>query len=275
MKARTWDEDDSIIGATFDPAYLRAAKATGMYVGLVAEHDGRIYGTSEAGLMLHGTRGRALRIRSLWGPDQATRPFLAEMRERARRLRCSVLYLTSTPHAPDLCAAAMTMKFTRVDGDVAMVRPRGTAEAFGVPGVTVRPMRPEEYPMVRRALLPQVSGGSHVCDPEEVRQFMATGMFLPYVAAANGVLIAYAELALLHAVPAARYVGRVERVVVDAAARGRNVSRALVGELLRQADRLGCARVDLQVRRDNEPALKTYLALGFSRTDDILYYLAP
>lgn len=275
MKARDWLEDDTIIGATFDPAYLRRAKASGMHVALVAEHDGRIYGTSEAGLMLHGTRGRALRIRSVWGPDQATRPFLLEMRERARRLRCSVLYLTSTPHAPDLCTAAMSMKFTRLTDEVAMVRPKAPVPAFDVPGVTVRPMRAEEYLMVRRALLPQVSGGDRVCDPEEVRQFLATGMFLPYVAVVGGVLVAYAELALLHAVPAARYVGRVERVVVDEAARGRNVSRALVAELLRQSERVGCARVDLMVRRDNVPALKTYRELGFSQTDDILYYLAP
>lgn len=275
MKARTWEEDDSVIGATFDPEYLRRAKATGMYVGLVAEHDGRIYGTAEAGLMLHGTRGRALRIRSVWGPDQATRPFLAEMRERARRLRCAVLYLTSTPHAPDLCAAAMTMKFTRITDEVAMIRPKAPVPAFAVPGVTVRPMRAEEYLMVRRALLPQVSGGSHVCDPEEVRQFMATGMFLPYVAVVGGALVGYAELALLHAVPASCYVGRVERVVVDEPARGQYVSKALVTELLSQSVRLGCAKVELMVKRDNEPALRTYRALGFSQNDDILYHLAP
>ncbi len=275
MRARTWEEDDAIIGATFDPAYLRRAKATGVYVGLVAEDGGRVYGLSEAGLMLHPTRGRALRIRSMCGPDQATRPFLTEMRERARRLRCAVLYLASTPHAPDLCAAAMTMKFTRVTDEVAMIRPKAPVPAFGVPGITIRPMRAEEYPMVRRALLPQVSHGSHVCDPEEVRQFVGSGVYLPYVAVAGGVLVAYAELALLHAVPAACYVGRVERVVVDEAARGRNVSRALVGELLRQSERVGCAKVELMVRRDNGPALKTYRALGFSQTDDILYHLAP
>lgn len=275
MKVRLWEEDDVLPGKVkFDPAYLRHALASGMHVALVAEHGGYLYGSAEAGMLLHTTRGRVLRIRSLCGADEATRPFLLAMKGEAVRRGCSVLYLSSTPGEPDLCTAAMTMKFTRMTDDFVMRRPKGLVRGLSVPGVVIRPMRAEEYGDVRQRLIKIVSHGDYVAEANEVRRFLDSRLFFPYVAETEGVIAAYAELDLLHAVLAACPVGRIERVAVVPEWRGRHISQALVGELLRRAERLGCANVELNVSKENAAAIKTYDRLGFMKTDRIPYYMA-
>lgn len=258
------------------PAFLKMARDTGRYFPFVAVEDGRVWGFAEGTVQFHPTRGETMRIRFVYGPDKALRPFLAMFRQYADRLNLAAVYLASTPHHPQLCTAAKSAKFARIEGDVGMRRRDSRVGAFAVPDIRVRSMLPSEYAMVRRSILEYVSNGPYVSNEFEVRLHMDSRLFYPMVAVGpGGQIAAYAELALIFAGPAACAVGRVERVVVDVPFRGRNVSRFLVGELLRKAASLGCAHVDLQVAKGNVPATKTYEALGFVRTDEILYWLDP
>lgn len=277
MEIRPLKGDDVLPnGMEIKSSYLEMARDTGRYFPFVAVEDGRVWGFTEGTIQFHPTRGETMRIRFVYGPDKALRPFLAMFRQYADRLNLAAVYLTSTPHHPQLCTAARSAKFARIEGDVAMRRRDGRHNAFSVPGIRARTMLPSEYPVVRKSILGYVSKGPYVSNEFEVRLHMQTSLFHPMVAIdLNGQIAAYAELALIFAGPAACAVGRIERVVVDVPFRGRNVSRFLVGELLRKASGLGCAHVDLQVAKDNVPASKTYEALGFVRTDEILYWMDP
>lgn len=256
-----------------EPAYLERARNSGRYFPLVAVEDGRVWGFAEGTIQFHPTRGEILRIRSVYGPDKALRPFLAMFRQYAARLNLAAVYVSSTPHNPQLCTAARSMKFERIEGDVGMRRKDAKIQPTVVPDVIVRSMPAGEYLGIRRTFLGFVSKGPYVSNEFEVRLHVDSRLFFPMVATVDGQIAAYAELALIHAGPASCPVGRIERVVVDVPHRGRNISRSLVGELVRKAVVLGCAHVDLQVAKDNVPATKTYEALGFVRTDEILYWL--
>lgn len=279
MFVRDLEVDDGIAGHPFDSAYLHFARGSGMYVALAAGDGRHVYGGMEAGLQMHTTRGLVVRTRSVFGAVQTYRPMLAEMRDRAKALGAVALYLTSSPHVPELCTAASSLGFSRIrdkDGrqDFSMRRARGVVGNVAVPGVIVRPMHIDEYADVRARILPIVSGGDRAVPVPDLRRFIVSTMFVPYVAEIDGTLVGYAELALFHTALASCRIGRIERVAVVPEARGRHVSRAIVGELLTQSAKLDCPRVDLQVRDGNVPAVRTYERLGFVRTDEILYQLA-
>lgn len=258
-----------------EPAYLERARDSGRYFPFVAVEDGRIWGFAEGTLQFHPTRGTTMRIRYVYGPDAAFRPFLAAFRQYADRLNLAAVYLSSSPSRPTLCTAAKHAKFARIDGDVAMRRASKAVDPFRVPGVSVRSLLAGEYAAIRRTILEYVSKGPYVSNEFEVRCHMDSKLYFPMVAVVSGQVAAYAELALIHAGPACCHVGRIERVVVDVPHRGRGISRQLVGELVRRAVGLGCAHVELQVAKENPPAVKTYEALGFVRTDEILYWMDP
>ncbi len=57
----------------------------------------------------------------------------------------------------------------------------------------------------------------------------------------------------------------LEDIVVDAAARGRGIGRALFGALAREAVARGCARIDWAVLDWNEDAMRFYRAVGGRR----------
>ncbi|WP_366553577.1 GNAT family N-acetyltransferase [Aquibaculum sediminis] len=56
----------------------------------------------------------------------------------------------------------------------------------------------------------------------------------------------------------------VENLWVEEAARGRGVGKALLRALAREAGRRGLARMELNVRRDNEATRRFYASLGFT-----------
>ncbi|WP_168915096.1 GNAT family acetyltransferase [Microcella flavibacter] len=58
--------------------------------------------------------------------------------------------------------------------------------------------------------------------------------------------------------------GWVNYLAVDPAHRGRGHARALMAEIERLLTALGCPKLNLQVRADNEAALGFYAALGYS-----------
>jgi GNAT superfamily N-acetyltransferase len=72
------------------------------------------------------------------------------------------------------------------------------------------------------------------------------------------------------------FAGRLRRersalltdLVVAEEHRGRGIGRLLVRDALAVAAAAGCARLTLEVRRDNAPALRIYRELGFIIEDD-------
>lgn len=57
----------------------------------------------------------------------------------------------------------------------------------------------------------------------------------------------------------------VENLWVEDAARGRGAGRTLLRSLAQEAIRRGIARIELNVREDNEPTRRFYAGLGFIR----------
>ncbi|WP_146793755.1 ribosomal protein S18-alanine N-acetyltransferase [Agrococcus baldri] len=58
--------------------------------------------------------------------------------------------------------------------------------------------------------------------------------------------------------------GDVQTIAVDAAARGRGIGRALLAELLAEAERRGVRELFLEVRADNPVARALYESVGFA-----------
>jgi|GEM_PF-2366816 len=58
--------------------------------------------------------------------------------------------------------------------------------------------------------------------------------------------------------------GRLARVVLDPARRGEGLAKPLIAAVLEHARAAGLTDLELRVFADNAPALRTYLALGFT-----------
>ncbi|ACY99789.1 MULTISPECIES: ribosomal protein S18-alanine N-acetyltransferase [Thermomonospora] len=85
----------------------------------------------------------------------------------------------------------------------------------------------------------------------------------------SGEIIGYAGLA------AAGDQGDVQTIAVRADRQGRGVGRALLGELLAEAERRGCREVFLEVRVDNDRAQALYERFGFERIGVRKRYYQP
>ncbi|MEI6510961.1 MAG: GNAT family N-acetyltransferase [Candidatus Uhrbacteria bacterium] len=275
MEIRPLKDDDALPNEMkIEPSYLKRARDSGRYFPFVAVEGGRVWGFAEATLQFHPTRGTAMRVRFVYGPDKALRPFLATFCQYANRMNLCAVYLTSSPYHPELCTAARFAKFSRIEGDVAMRRGNERLDPFSVPDIRIRSMMPSEYLRIRNTILPLVSKGPYVSNQSEVSLHVESRLFFPMVAVSEAEqVVAYAELALGHAGLASCYVGRVERVVVDPLFRGRRIARLLVGELVRKGRDLGCEHVGLLVAKKNAAALKTYGGIGFVPTAEIPYWL--
>jgi len=69
--------------------------------------------------------------------------------------------------------------------------------------------------------------------------------------------------------------GRIYSVAVDPAYAGRGIGRALVESLLAELAPLDVHRIYLEVRADNEPAIKLYRSLGFAPVGWLDDYYGP
>lgn len=69
--------------------------------------------------------------------------------------------------------------------------------------------------------------------------------------------------------------GRIYSVAVDPGHAGRGIGRALVESLLAELEPLGVQRIYLEVRADNEPAIKLYRSLGFAPVGWLDDYYGP
>lgn len=86
--------------------------------------------------------------------------------------------------------------------------------------------------------------------------------FTAHEAATPDVPLAHLEIVRL--TPTA---GRLARVVLDPSRRGEGLARPIVGAALDWAAAQGFTDVELRVFADNEPAIRTYVAVGFT-TDE-------
>jgi len=77
---------------------------------------------------------------------------------------------------------------------------------------------------------------------------------------AEGVVCAYAGL--LAYAPHEAYV---QTMAVSPRSQRRGIGEAMLVELLNEADRRGCPHVDLEVRADNDPAIRLYQRHGFTQ----------
>ena len=80
------------------------------------------------------------------------------------------------------------------------------------------------------------------------------------VATADGQIVGYAGLCAYP--PHESYV---QTIAVSPGAQGHGLGTRLLVGLIEEAQRRGCARVDLEVRADNDDAIRLYERHGFSR----------
>jgi N6-L-threonylcarbamoyladenine synthase len=92
-----------------------------------------------------------------------------------------------------------------------------------------------------------------------------------YIGLFDPELVGYAGLAT---VPGS-FSSDVQTIAVSASHRGKGLGRKLLEALVAHSKRLGSEQILLEVRVDNEPAIKLYQSLGFERIDVRKRYYQP
>ncbi len=92
-----------------------------------------------------------------------------------------------------------------------------------------------------------------------------------YIGLFDSELVGYAGLATIPGC----FTYDVQTIAVRQAQRGNRLGRTLVEALISQAKRLGSEQILLEVRIDNEPAIKLYQSFGFERIDVRKRYYQP
>lgn len=244
---------------------------------LVRDQMDRVVGAGDAELMFHDTRGRVARITAYKGEtSRDAEAFLASVRAWAVEAGASSVWLTDTTVTFERSTLKRAGYAPSSDGHMILYSWKFGRADIPVEGIQVRPMVAEEYPVVRRRLLPHVSRGTRVATDEQVREALGRGTYRPYVAVRDdGEIVGHAELNEFHA--PTRRVDRyllVERVVVAPEARGKGIAGAIVASMVGSAKKSGHVTVELQVAPDNAAAIRTYESLGFGRTRAELYSLS-
>jgi ribosomal-protein-alanine N-acetyltransferase len=88
----------------------------------------------------------------------------------------------------------------------------------------------------------------------------------------DGDLVAYAGL---RAAPVDAGQGDIQTIAVRQSHQGRGLGRALLVDLMDEAQRRGVRELFLEVRADNEPAIALYQSLGFREIDRRAGYYQP
>ena len=88
----------------------------------------------------------------------------------------------------------------------------------------------------------------------------------------DGELVAYAGL---RAAPVDAGQGDIQTIAVSQSHQGRGLGRALLVDLMDEAQRRGVRELFLEVRADNEPAIALYQSLGFREIDRRAGYYQP
>ena len=121
-------------------------------------------------------------------------------------------------------------------------------------------------------LIPQLTEHSLPPDWEALAQMASssdTAVFLACEPDENGEIVGSASLAIAHSPTGAH--GWIEDVVVDQAARGHGVGKALTQSLLDRAKVLGLKQVYLTSRPSREAANRLYQSMGFIKRETNVY----
>jgi GNAT superfamily N-acetyltransferase len=121
-----------------------------------------------------------------------------------------------------------------------------------------------------RDLLAELSPSSAQLEVDAIVDRLGDDRLRVAIAVADGQLVGSASLTLLVTL-ADGLVGRVEDVVVCAAARGGGVGRKLMDALHDEARQLDVAHLDLTSRPSREPANAMYLSLGYEHRETNVY----
>ncbi len=92
-----------------------------------------------------------------------------------------------------------------------------------------------------------------------------------YIGLFDSELVGYAGLSTIPG----SFSSDIQTIAVMQAQRGKGLGRRLVEALISQARRLGSEQILLEVRIDNEPAIKLYQSFGFERIDVRKRYYQP
>jgi N6-L-threonylcarbamoyladenine synthase len=106
------------------------------------------------------------------------------------------------------------------------------------------------------------------------RESMAAELASPtgcYIGLFDADLVGYAGLSTIPG----SFSSDIQTIAVLQAQRGKGLGRKLVEALISQARRLGSEQIMLEVRIDNEPAIKLYQSFGFDRIDVRKRYYQP
>jgi ribosomal protein S18 acetylase RimI-like enzyme len=120
-------------------------------------------------------------------------------------------------------------------------------------------------------LLPQVSYRGPDVTPERVRSVLAESGTTVLLARVDGRIVGAATLVRL--VTLVGQFGYVEEVVVDEAARGQSIGKALLGALIDQARADGLDFVELTSRPAREAANRLYRSMRFELRETNVYRL--
>lgn len=131
----------------------------------------------------------------------------------------------------------------------------------------------EELAAAIAALVPQLSPHRQPASLLELAEMTAQPGTNLLVARDGDAVLGMLTL-LIYRVPTG-LKGRIETVVVDAAARGRGVGEALTREALRLAEKAGVRAVELSSRPAREAANRLYHRLGFEQHETNVYVWRP
>ncbi len=118
-------------------------------------------------------------------------------------------------------------------------------------------------------LIPQLSRSNPPPSEEELAFIIDSPASVLLLAEEDGVILGSLTLALFRIPTAMR--AWIEDVVVDDAARGKGVGRALNEAALERAREAGAATVDLTSRPSREAANRLYQRIGFEKRDTNVY----
>lgn len=118
-------------------------------------------------------------------------------------------------------------------------------------------------------LIPQLSRSNPPPSVDELEFIIASPASVLLLAEEDGVILGSLTLALFRIPTAMR--AWIEDVVVDDAARGKGVGRALNERALELAREAGAATVDLTSRPSREAANRLYQRIGFEQRDTNVY----
>lgn len=118
-------------------------------------------------------------------------------------------------------------------------------------------------------LIPQLSRSNPPPSADELAFIIESPASVLLMAEEDGVILGSLTLALFRIPTAMR--AWIEDVVVDDAARGKGVGRALNEAALERAREAGAATVDLTSRPSREAANRLYQRIGFEKRDTNVY----